>query len=240
MLNEITENFYFSENEAKTYLAALELGRSRVSAIAKRAGLNRITAYEILKRLVQIGAANSALYGNIQTFTVAPPDILIQKMESRINIAKKLLPQLTAVNRTNEGKPSISYYDGVEGIRTLYEDSLTCKSKTIYNIANPQNLLRIIGDKFFEQYLKKRIRQKISVKVLMPDNAENKKYLHETTTALREIRYFDGNDFDLPNEIIIYDNKVAMLSFSSLIGVLVEDSDIAKSMLTMWKMGWKK
>jgi len=238
MLQELVNNFYFTENEAKVYLAALQLGRSRVSSIAKKAELNRITAYEILRRLVQMGIAHSVLYSNVQSFTVITPDILVSKMESRLKVAQQILPQLALFNHTNIAKPKVAFFEGIEGIRTLYEDTLSSKDKIICNIANPENLLKTVGVDFFDQYVKKRLRRKIQVRVLLPDSTRNKKYKKETKSVMREVKYFDGEIFDMPNEILIYDNKISLLSFSSLVGVLVEDEDIYKSMLALWKMAW--
>jgi len=239
MLQELINNFYLTEKEAKVYLAALKLGRSRVSDIARKAELNRITAYEILKRLVQMGIAHSAAYGGIQTFTVISPEMLIQKMESRLKMAQKALPQLALLNRANSGKPAITSFEGIEGIRSIYEDTLSCKEKIIYNVANPDNLINAIGEDFFVQYVKKRVRRKIVVKVLIPETNQNKKYAKEKREAKREVKFFNQKLYDIPNEILIYDNKIAMLSFSSLIGVIIEEKDIANSVKTIWQMIWQ-
>ncbi len=238
MLNELINNFYFNEKEAKVYLAALELGRSRVSRIAKKAGLNRVTAYEVLKRLSQMGIAQSAIYGGVQTFIVVPPETLVEKQESRLSVAKKILPELSLLTASKKNKPSILFYEGTEGIRSIYEDTLACKDKLILNITHPQNLLQTIGEDFFYQYVKKRTRKHIAVQVLLPDTKENKKYKKEVTTAKRQIKFFDSTKYPLPNEILIYDNKVALLSFSSLVGVVVEDRDIAQSVKSLWQMVW--
>jgi len=238
VLEELIKNFYLTEKEAKIYLANLELGRSRVSLIAKKAGLNRITTYEILKKLLQLGVANSALYGNVKTFQVIKPEILLEKMESRLKLAKNFLPHLLLISKIDKDKPNFAFYDGAEGLRTIYEDTLSCHDKTIYNIANPQNLLSTIGQNFFEEYLKKRLRRKIQVKVLLPDTVENKKYWHEVKKNKREVKFFDNKKYQIPNEILLYDNKVAMLSFSSNVGVIVEDREITNSMKMLWQMLW--
>lgn len=239
MLQALVNNFHLNEKEAKVYLANLELGKSRASQIAQKTGLNRITTYEVLKRLAQKGIAKSSLYKNIQTFNVIPPETLIKKQESKLSVAKKLLPELSLLTNSKSQKPAIAFYEGAEGIRSIYEDTLNCEEKIIFNVANPQKLLKTIGKTFFQQYIKKRTRKKISVRVLLPDTKENKKYKKETTTAMRKVKFFDINKYPLPNEILIYDNKVAMLSFSSLIGVIVQDKDITQSVKSLWQMAWK-
>jgi sugar-specific transcriptional regulator TrmB len=238
MLQELINNFYLNEKEAKAYLATLELGRSRVSRIANKAGLNRITAYEVLKRLIEMGIAQSTVYSGVQTFAVVPPEILVEKQESRLAVAKKVLPELALLSASKANKPAISYYEGAEGIRSIYEDTLVCKEKNILNIAHPQNLLKAIGEDFFAQYVKKRTRRKIHVDVLLPDVPENKKYKKEATSAMRQIKFFNVEKYPLPNEIFIYDDKVALLSFSSLVGVIVEDKDIAQSVKSLWQLVW--
>ncbi|MBI2590251.1 TrmB family transcriptional regulator, partial [Candidatus Berkelbacteria bacterium] len=46
------EELGFSENEARIYAANLELGPSTVADIARKAGVNRTTGYNILEVLV--------------------------------------------------------------------------------------------------------------------------------------------------------------------------------------------
>ncbi|OGF34690.1 hypothetical protein A2482_00880 [Candidatus Falkowbacteria bacterium RIFOXYC2_FULL_48_21] len=238
MLQELMNNFYFTEKEAKVYLAALKLGRSRVSDIAKSAELNRITTYEVLKRLLQMGVAHSAVYSGVKTFVVVAPSLLVEKMQSRLQVAQQILPRLALLNRANSNKPSIAFFEGADGLRTIYEGTLACQDKVILNIANPQNLLATIGHDFFTQYVRKRAKRKIQVKVLLPDTPENKKFKSEEKKSKREIKLFDAQKYPLPNEVLIYDNKVAMLSFASLIGVVVEDKDIVQSLRSMWQMVW--
>ncbi len=238
MLNKIIENFNLEEKEAKVYLAALELGKSRVSEIAKKAGLNRITTYEILKRLKQEGLANNAIYKNIITFHIISPEKFIEKMESRLSLSKTLLPRLMLLGSSEKNRPKIEYYDGIEGIKSIYEDTLFCKEKTIYNIAHPENLLNSIGEDFFSNYVKKRVKKKIVVKVLLTDIKGGEKYIKESTEVLRETKIFNYEKYPIPNEIMIYDNKISLLSFRSKLGVIIEDQELAMSMKTIWNFLW--
>lgn len=240
MLQKLIENYYFTENEAKVYLSALQLGRDRASNIAKKSGLNRVTAYEILKRFVQLGIANSAFYGKTKTFTVVAPEVLVSKMENKLNSAREMLPQFSLLNQACRNKPGIAFYEGTEGIRTIYEESLSCKEKIIYNFANSENLLQAVGEDFFTRYVKRRVKRKIKVKVLIPHTETSNKFKNEENASLREIKFFDPAFYDIPNEILVYDNKTVLLSFSTLIGVVVTDVDIAKSLKSIWKMVWNK
>lgn len=238
VLDKLNKYFYLDDREAGVYLAALELGRAKVSAIAQKAGINRITAYEILKRFVGRGLATSYSYGNVKTFEVLSPDNLIEKMESTLESAKQVLPELALLTAGVTGRPRITYYEGAEGIRTIYEDTLLSKEKIIYNIADPEKLFKTIGEDFFSQYLKRRIRRKIQVQGLLPDTPTNKKYQNKQTSELRIVRYFAEHKYPFENEVMIYDNKLALLSFSGLLGVIIENDSIVRSVKSIWQMAW--
>ncbi|MDO8524334.1 MAG: helix-turn-helix domain-containing protein [bacterium] len=238
MLDKIIENFNLEEKEAKVYLAALGLGKTRVSEIAKKAGLNRITTYEILKRLKQKGLANSAVYKDILVFQVIGPERFIEKMESRLALSKILLPQLMLFGNNKKSRPKIEFYDGTEGIKSIYEATLFCKEKIIYNVAHPENLLNTISEDFFNNYVKKRVKKKIRVRVLLTDVKLSEQYKKEGIKVMRETKVFNYEKYPISNEIMVYDNKIVLLSFRSKIGVIIEDVELAMSMKSIWNFIW--
>ena len=240
MQEKLVENFNLNEKEAKVYLASLSMGRSKVSEIAKEAQLNRITTYEILKRLSQRGIANKTVIKDTIYFQVVEPQLLINKLERQTEIARETLPQLNLLIGMKKGRPKVNYYEGAEGIKTVYEDTLMCKEKVIYNITNVENLLNQIGKDFLDNYIKKRVRRKIRVKVLVPDNPISRQNVKYSKKVLREYKFFNEKAFPIPNEIMIYDNKILLLSFSSKIGVIIEDNEISQSIKSMWNMIWMK
>ncbi len=240
ILDQLNKYFYLDDREAKVYLAALESGRAKVSEIARKAEINRITAYEILKRFIARGIAYSFNYNNIKTFEVLSPESLVEKMESVLESAKQTLPELSLLTAGSIGLPKIVYYEGLEGIKTIYEDTLLVKEKIIYNVADPERLLKVISTNFFKQYLQRRIRRKIKVKVLLPDTSANKKHETKAISELREIKYFPAGKYPFENELIIYGNKLALLSFAGLAGAVIEDESITKSVRSLWQMVWDK
>jgi sugar-specific transcriptional regulator TrmB len=242
MIEKIIENFNLGEREAKVYLAALSLGKSRVSDIAKKARLNRITTYEILKRLTNKGIANNIIYKKIIYFEVIDPKQFLHKIERQAELAREAIPQLLLLKNTSNKQPRVEYFVGVEGLKVLYEDSLNCKNKIIYNMANIKNLINFFGKDFLNTYIKKRIRKEIQIKVLIPNDEIAKKYIEneKKRNSLREYKFFNNKKFPMPNEIMIYDNKIVLLSFSSQIGVIIEDNNIAKSLKSICRLLWEK
>ncbi|MFA6423628.1 MAG: helix-turn-helix domain-containing protein [Patescibacteria group bacterium] len=238
MIDKITENYDLTEREAKVYLAGLSKGKSKVSEIAKAAELNRITTYEILKRLASKGLAGGVTYGKITYFKVINPEAFISKKERQLSLAKGLLPYLTSIKNSSAGRPKIEFYDGVEGIKAVFESALSCKDKIIYDMANAENMVNVLDKTFIDDYCKRRAKKKIRVKVLIPKKGAEDVYLKDDAKVLRESKVFDSAKFDIPNEIMVFDNKVTLISFSGKMAVTIEDKEISDSIRSIWKLLW--
>lgn len=82
MLAKILQNIGLTEKEAKVYLACLELGPQPVSEIAKKARINRVTAYDILEKLLKKGLVNFVTKEKIKFFNATDPRIVSQETKS--------------------------------------------------------------------------------------------------------------------------------------------------------------
>lgn len=238
LLENLMENFNLDEKEAKVYLASLERGLSPASKVAEQAGLNRVTTYEVLKRLIRRGIISTVTYGQIQRFRAIEPEKFLDKEKMKIERAKKSLVDFSCLLSGVNSKPKVTFFEHVEGMRSVYSDTLTVKDKVIYNIAHAENLMGAIGSQFLQGYIHKRVQKNILVKVLLPDTPAMRQYEKEVKTSQREVKFFDANKFTVPNEILIYDHKLSLLSFQSKIGVIIEDKDITQSVKALWQMVW--
>ena len=129
-LNETIEHLGFSEKEATVYLAMLSLGTATVYSIANQSGLKRPTTYVVVDELVKKGAATQVLRARKQQFKARPPEELIAKAETRLNLIKNKLPEIKALVKDEEVKPRVFFGEGVSGIqRTLFYGLKKMKGK---------------------------------------------------------------------------------------------------------------
>src|SRR3989338_5838037 len=91
----------FSEKEATVYVALLELGRGTVTEIARKAGINRTTGYDILDSLSNKGVVNVSGKEPKQEYAAQPPEAVVTYLQreaeaakERISKAEAFLPQL--------------------------------------------------------------------------------------------------------------------------------------------------
>ncbi|MDP2951052.1 MAG: helix-turn-helix domain-containing protein, partial [bacterium] len=66
-----------SDKQAVVYLALLELGPSTVSEVARKAGINRTTGYDILEMLVSFGLVSPLGKGKVQKYVTENPEKII-------------------------------------------------------------------------------------------------------------------------------------------------------------------
>lgn len=242
MINELVE-LGLSTEEAKIYLAILELGGSYASNIAKKAGVNRATCYHTLNNLKQKGLLNSYIKGKTLWFNVEDPRKFITIEREKLEKAKTLIPQLLSISNTLTFKPKIRFYEGIEGIKTILEDSLTSKEE-ILGYTNFKALAELLPD-YFMKFCGKKIENKIKTRYLAPAGTEgvdliDKFYPKNYNKELLEMLLVNKDEFFFENEITIYENKVAIISLNpnELTALLIESATLAKSMKSIFNLAW--
>jgi len=236
-------NLGLTEEEAKVYLAILELGGSFVSAIARRGGVNRSTCYHTLDNLTKKGLVSSYKKGNVLCFNAEEPKRFLHMAEERMQKAKSLIPQLEAMTGTLGYKPKIRFYEGIEGIKNIFEDVLGNKGEVL-GYTNLKGLGELFPD-YFRQYCLKKVKLGIKTRYIAPALAEgvdmiDQFYPKKYDPNLLEILMVNPKEFNFQNEIAIYGNKVAIFSLNpdELIGLILESKAFAESMKSFFDLAW--
>lgn len=226
-----------SDKEAKVYLACIEKGSSPVSHIAESAKINRVTTYSILEKLIQKGLVSFFSKKKIKYFTAADPEIVVEEYEKRAKELKSVLPDLKRLTGQTQ-HPQIRFFEGIEGIKTIYADTLTSKSE-ILNYSNSNEIRKHWPD-YDEEYVKKRAKKKIFLRGVAPKDRAGEKVHKEDAKYYRQMRLLPESQFDFSNEINIYDNKVAIISFKDeLVGMIIESNEISNSQRAIFNMCWQ-
>ncbi len=234
----------FSDKEAAVYLALLELGPSMVAHIARKAKINRTTGYDILEMLCAKGLVNALGEGAIKKYVAEAPQKLFdyaqkQAKQAEINLSqvKKLLPELQSIFSQKE-RPKVKFYEGKEGLKQVYEDTLTTKNPPLlgYSCAEPMHQAL---PNFLPKYLKKRVAKKIYARMIAPDTVGIRELVKTDKQNLRESRLLPKEKLDLAIEINIYDNKVMLASWEEDLGIIIESEKIAQAQKQIFELAWE-
>ncbi len=233
------------EKEADVYLAILALGQGTASKIARRAHIVRTTVYDILSSLFDKGLVTLTGKEPKQEYVAESPDNLkiyiesqLGKMQTDLEDAKNILiPQLKSIHNVGN-RPKVMFYEGEEGMRRVYEDTLT-SSEPIRAYADIGNMYRGLPG-YFPEYFKRRAEKNIKIRAVIPNSTEGRERKSKDGEELRESALVPEKMFHFSPEINIYDNKVMIASWREKLGIIIESAEIAEAMKTIFELSWKE
>jgi len=236
-LLKILSSLGLTDKEAKVYLAAIETGTQAVAKIAQAADINRVTTYDILEKLKQRGLVSYFTKKKIRYFTATKPETLLEEFEKRTNDLRISLPKFKRLTgETNH--PRVRYFEGLEGIKAIYADTLTAKSE-ILNFSNSEEI-RKQWPNYDKEYVAKRAKKKIYLRGICPQDDASETVHSEDKKYHREMKLVPSDQFYFTNEINIYDDKVAIISFKDeLIGMIIESPEIASTQRAIFNNCWE-
>ena len=226
IIDEALREFGLSESEIKVYKASLELGLATVSSISKRSGIYRTLAYEVISKLISKGLMSMVQEGNKKHFKASSPKSLLSILKEKEEIINKAMPDLLVLERTNVNKPNITMFEGIMGIRTALNNTLSSNEILVF-ISNVE-FLRLM--KFFaHNFIKRREQKGIKVRLITDVKPVSSKNM--TYKILKSKRYAG---------YWIYNNVVLFMNFADVnpIAVQVEDKDIANTMRISFEQMW--
>ena len=243
LIAQIESNLGFSEKKTKIFLALLQLGETNVAEIAQKAKLKRTTVYNILPELVDEGLVASTSSKGRKRYFVTDPRIIVKILESKIENTKSFLPLLTALHSVLIHQPKISLYEGLNGARQIYEDTIYSSGvgDTIFSFSGDIKT-NYIPEKDLETYIKARISKNLRSKVILVPSVYTDTLKKNARAELREVKTFSElENIKIPSvDIRIYGNKVVIISYrENFLGIMIESRDISLMCKIIFESLWK-
>lgn len=235
MLVNILQDIGLSEKESFVYLACLKLGTSKVSDISSESKINRVTCYDILEKLMEKQFISQVNKDGTQVFIAADPDSVLKNLEKKHDKFKShvnILKNLSVI----KSPLKISYFEGADELKKIYFDTLDSKTE-ILNIIN-EDAIAPIWPNYENDYVQARIFKKIYLRGIAIDSERSRDLQQKDYNFYRQVILVSKGKFDFSNDIMIYDEKVAILSWLSLGGVIIDNKDIAETHRALFEMAW--
>lgn len=235
-ISEQLLQFDLNKSQAEVYLALLELGQTTVIEISRKTNIKRTTIYEVLAELEKKHLVAQTKKGPKRLFIAEEPENIERILEEKKTKLEKLMPILKSLTNTTGEKPVIRYYEGIEGIKDVYRDTLKYKGELVAYVT--ENIFTNLGQDFADEYVEKRVKAQITGRVIGPNTQEIIEYKKTDQKNLKETRIVDKEKFPFSIEMNIYGNKVAFMSFSEQLGLIIESNEIAKNMKFLFELAW--
>jgi sugar-specific transcriptional regulator TrmB len=230
MLQEL-QDLGLSEKEAKIYLAALEIVRP--------------TTYLQIKSLMEKGLMSTYEEGKKTYFAPESPEALRrvlqqqkESIQSKVSELDRLLPGLTQLFDTAGERPLVRFFPGKEGVAAVREEVLTTKEKKLYIVFSPENLSRLFGEKYLDDYSERRKALGIHSQGIYTYKENFDRVILDNLT---ERRSFHPDVIPLSVDLFIFDDKLAVLSLEgALFGLIIQSTQITSSMKAIFNFLWSQ
>lgn len=235
----------FSDKEAAIYLAALQLGLSTVQEIARKAKVNRATAYLLLDALIKKGLVSIFIEDGRRRFAAEPPDRLVSlirlqkhELEEREKELTAALPKLLAIYGIEGTRPQIRYLEGFDGVVEVMKffEAMDGEFVQIVNLDEVDKL------KSFFQYRSKHLyelgRKVIPHRLLAVMGEPDFSKIPKIPGG--EVRMIPSEKFPLKGDISVRGNTIFMYSFQErMVGIVITSADLANTIRQLFNVAWE-
>jgi sugar-specific transcriptional regulator TrmB len=227
-----------NEKQAKIYLASLELGETTIKEIAKKAEIKRTTIYDFIDEMTNLGYIKLTADGKRKKYLAASPDELQIIVKKREALLGQILPMLNSISNVSGAKPKIWFYNGVEGLKTVYSDSLKYSGEIL--AIGGEDAVKALGHDWVLSYISKRIKKEIHVRgIVAKSEFIEKEYVSKDQEQYRSSKVIDSKKYPFPIEINIYGRqRVLLVSARDQMAVVIESAEIYQAMKSFFELLW--
>jgi len=233
-----------SEKQAEVYVAMLELGESPMTRVARKANLKRPTVYLIIDELILLGLCSEIVKGKKKFYSATHPRRLTEMTRFRNEQAEKLIPGLVALRNTAE-KPQVRMLEGIEGIRTAYEEAfelLTEEKNEGLWVGNISVLIEKFPEVLREYHALLRKLKRYKIRELIFGGEQSKTWIKEMQKHAKphhKLKYIEGAG-GMTDQLII-GNKIFLFSMNkNLFTIVIKGEEMAKTQKLLFETIWSK
>ena len=231
---EQLEKLGLNPNEAKIYLALLDLGEAQAGEISKKTQINRTTIYDTIERLLEKGLVTYVIQANKKVFRPVAPEKILEKIKEQESIAKEVIPGLQARFTAVKEQEESEIYKGRKGIKAILQDILKCKEYVAFG--SQGNFLEVMEYDFIA-FQRRKKELKIKARVILSDSSRKSEAVGKAESNFR----FIPNQFSTPTTTFIYGSCIAIIVWSAVpIATVIKSKEVAKGYKNYFELLWKQ
>lgn len=229
-----------SEKAAAIYLSLLGKRKMTISEIAHESGTKRATCYEHVDTLLSRDFIVRVPVGKRMYYAAVSPKKILGDFKKRTALFEEKLPQMLDMHDKAVQRPKVSFYEGKRELRRIYDDLFRTVGE-VHSIFPPAVFFENFTEADYEDFDRAIGEHAIKSKDLFVSDKFYKK--------IKELRLKSGGtnkvDKKLPDwfksnvDVLIYSEKVALISLRDLSAIVIENKDIADLFRNLHEGFWK-
>lgn len=246
MLEDLLQKLGLSAKESRFYLAVLGRGRCSIADAARRAGVNRTSGYDILRRLEESGLVTTVEIGpsgkpgdrGRVDLVATDPVHLMRTLDQQRRVLDELVPQLRAMHASNALRPRVRYFEGAAGIRQALFDTLNWAGP-LSGIFSMGDLLTVPGDDALKDYISGRKEKGLELRVVRSAEFDIPGQWPSTSQDLRSARHSPPSYSFTMTTIIGADTVAVMSSKRENFAMTIESAEYAQQQQNLFEVLWQ-
>lgn len=229
----------FSEKEAKVYLALLELGEGNIAKITQKSGIKRATVYLEIEALKNKGYVSLVKRKGRNIYLAENPLRIEEHLREKTEAISKLMPELLSIANAMDRKPKVRYFEGVEGIKDVYKDTLQYKNTEILGWYSDDRIDFFDKSFILDYYMQKRIASKIPLRMFAVQSTFMNSMNEKDPKHLRQMKIIKSDQFFFSAEINLYSkDKIAIIAHRENIALIIESKKIYDTLKSIFEIMW--
>ena len=232
-----------TSGEARVFLTLLKLGSAKVGQIVRDSNVSYSKVYDVLDRLSSKGLVSHIILGNVKYFNAVEPYRLEeyikrkeQEVRSQLETANKVIPELAKIADKNRQNDMAEIFIGDRGIKTAYEILLRdATSKDILYYFYPFEGYHPIASPFYSRLYLFQKQKKVQQRGIATLDFKQSKHYAEIAKGVK-MKFVD---FPLPATMDIFKDKLLIISWENVTGILISSKEIAGHFRNYFDSIWK-
>jgi len=243
ILEQYLQSLGLSDKEAKLYLTGLQLGPASIQQLAQHSAVKRSTIYELIGGMIDQGLFIISQKGKRKFYTAQEPDNLLLYLKQKEKIIQQIMPDLEALKNSSATKPAIRVYEGLDGLKQIYEDMIKKPGEILAMTAPKEKISTMLLDYMINEWEPRRISSGIKMRRINVNNTDDdtKSYqVSDRPSELEIIRYLPVEQYPFSVGIYIYRQKVAFVAYDNqeMVGIVVRSTAIRSTISMVFELLW--
>jgi sugar-specific transcriptional regulator TrmB len=230
-----------SEPEAAIYAELIKSPKLTISQIARATNIKRPTCYQHIETLLAKDLILRTPVGKRTFYNAVSPRKLLSSMRERYVALESSIEDMMLQYDESTHKPRVMFYEGKREIKNIYEDIFKTIGDT-YSIFPPAAFFKNFTEHEYDEYDAMIGSHAFKSKDLIIKDAHFKPVMRIRNKNLNENKITKAlpDSFKSNVDVLIYHDKVALISLRDLSALVIESKDIAELFKSMHQTIWKE
>lgn len=228
--------------QAEIFYEILYIPEPNFSLISKKLNISRVTFYQNLKELKNLGFISQNVKAKKNYQTISPTEILSKLNQKSLQIQKdsqqleELIPDIFKNYYQNKRSEVVKFYEGRSQFQSLFL-SLLDDNLPIIHFGSNELFANLVGLEFFEFYIQKRVSKKILTREITYNLNEYEKRKNRDKEEFRDIKLLPKSK-EVPGSYVVVGNKVSLWNPILPRIIQIEDKILADFFRSNFELLW--